>query len=336
MSETTCTIIAPANIAMVKYWGARDLSEAIPNHASISMTLDRCHTECSVAYRATRGADEVALVDDDGRPLAMPDSFVPRVVAHLDVLRETAGVDGSFRVATRNSFPSGAGMASSASGFAALTMAAAGALGLDLDVAKLSDLARRSGSGSAARSVLGGYVEWPIATGNGAYAAAPLADASDWDLRDVIALIDVEPKKVSSLAGHERASTSPHYATRLGLVEDRLRGVRAAIAARDLDSLGTIVEQDAIELHVIAMTSRPPIFYWRPATLAALAAVRALRRDGVPAYSTIDAGANVHVLCDPSEEDAVAARLSGVPGVVDVIRDRVGSGPRRSERHLIP
>lgn len=336
MSDTRCTVIAPANIAMVKYWGARDLAEAIPNHPSISMTLDRCHTECSVAYRDGRGEDDVALVDEQGGPLAMPGSFVPRVVAHLDVLRETAGVGGTFRVVTRNSFPSGAGMASSASGFAALTMAASGALGLDLDAAALSDLARRSGSGSAARSVLGGYVEWPVAGADGSYAATPLAGASDWDLRDVIALIDVEPKEVSSLSGHERAASSPHYATRLGLVEDRLRGVRDAIAARDLDALGTIVEEDAIELHVIAMTSRPPIFYWRPATLATLAAVRALCADGVPAYSTIDAGANVHVLCEPDAEDAVAARLTEVPGVTDVIRDRVGAGPRRSDRHLIP
>ena len=338
------TAVAPANIAFVKYWGARDLERAIPVNPSISMTLSRCVSRTTVDLAAGEAPDEVWLgrIDDPGGWTDPGDAFRRRVVAHLDVLRRRHGLArvgpgaGRFRVVTENSFPAAAGLASSASGFAALAVAVASVLRgggpatriSDLDRGELSSLARASGSGSAARSVLGGYVEWPAPGGApDDPRAVQLATAAHWPLCDVVAIVETGAKQVSSLEGHRRAAGSPYFARRLEELPRRLATVRRAIAERDFPALGAVVEEEAIDLHLVAMSSRPPVFYWAPATLAVLDAVRALRRDGVGAWSTMDAGANVHVLTTPDDEEAVAARLRSVPGVHTVIRDRVGDGP---------
>lgn len=328
------TIEAPANIAFIKYWGARDLERALPVNPSISMTLTHCVSTTTVEPLAAGAADEVLLAGASGLEPAAG-SFRRRIVAHLDRLREWGEIDAGFLVATRNSFPSSAGMASSASGFAALTTAVLAALEVPVDEATLSELARRSGSGSASRSVIGGYVEWPAPGSGERCYAAQIAPPEHWELCDVVALVQEGPKKVSSLDGHVRATTSPHFDRRLELIEARLATVRAAIADRDLDRLGPVLEEDAIELHMVAMSSRPPIFYWAPPTLAVMAAVRDLRDGGVSAWVTMDAGANVHVICEPAGEQRVAAALCGVEGVADVLRDRVGPGPRRREEDLL-
>jgi diphosphomevalonate decarboxylase len=337
MSKTT--VAAPANIAFIKYWGARDLDLALPMNSSISMTLDHCVTRCTVEI-LDGGHDEIWLSEPDGG-FGTPDSeFTRRVVEQLGRVREWAGREEPFRVATRNTFPSAAGLASSASGFAALTLAAAGALGRqDAPVREISELARRSGSGSAARSVLGGYVEWPDPSSPGGIESEPsyalqLAEASRWDLRDVIAVVEIGPKVVSSRDGHRLAHTSPYYTRRLELLPERLQNVRRAIETRDLDLLGPIIEAEAVDLHIIAMSSNPPIFYWSPGTVAVLRAVRELRQEGLSAWATLDAGANVHVICDADSEDEVAERLEDLPAVGFVIRDGVGDGPEYDNTHL--
>lgn len=340
MSKTT--VAAPANIAFIKYWGARDLERALPMNPSISMTLDHCVTRCTVEI-LDGGHDEVWLSEPDGGFGSPDPEFTRRVVEQLDRVRQWAGREEPFRVATRNTFPSAAGLASSASGFAALTLAAAGALGRkDAPTKELSQLARRSGSGSAARSVLGGYVEWPdpdsAGRGGGiddepSY-AVQLADASHWDLRDVIAVVEIGPKVVSSRDGHRLAHTSPYYTKRLELLPERLQKVRRAIETHDLELLGPVLEEESTDLHMIAMTSQPPIFYWSPGTVAVLRAVRELRQEGLAAYATLDAGANVHVICDPDSEDDVADRLEDLPAVGFMIRDGVGDGPEHETTHL--
>ncbi len=329
------TVSAPANIAFVKYWGARDLERALPRHPSISMTLEVCRSVTTVEPREDLERDEVWLVAADGRLEEPADGFARRVRRHLDAMRGVTGRTERFRVATRNSFPAAAGLASSASGFAALAVAASQALGPLDDLHELSVLARLSGSGSAARSVLGGYVEWPMDGAGDDAPAGQLAPASHWDLRCVVALLESGPKEVPSLEGHRRASTSPHYARRLELVPQRLAAVRRAVGERDLSDLGPLLEIEAVELHTIAMTSEPPIFYWRPATLAVLAAVRDLRERDVSAFATMDAGANVHVISPPEDEPRVAAALEALPGVRGLIRDRVGDGPREEGIDLL-
>lgn len=332
MSKTT--VDAPANIAFIKYWGAKDLDRAVPLNPSISMTLDRCSTRCT-AEEIEGAKDEVWLSEANGDFRTPPPEFTAGVRAQLDRIRQWAGRTECLRVASRAGFPSAAGLASSASGFAALTLAAARVYGKgDAGIEELSSLARLSGSGSAARSLLGGYVEWPAGAGPDEQFARQLAPAEHWELSNVIAVVEIGPKAVSSREGHGLAHTSPYLAKRLELLPARLEKVRRAIAERDLAALGPVLEEEAIDLHLIAMSSRPPIFYWSPGTLGVLRAVRELRQEGLAAWATMDAGANVHVICEPDAEDDVAERLEELPVVGFVIRDGVGGGPEYDAQNL--
>jgi len=330
------TFEAPANIAFIKYWGVRDAALCLPNNPSISMTLSHCVSTCT-AEPIDAGEDEIWLAEPDGGFVAPKADFAGPILRHLDRLRAELGVApgaGRLRIATRNNFPSAAGLASSASGFSALTLAASSALGRGLSPRETSLLARKSGSGSACRSVFGGYVEWSGAEDEDSF-ARPLAPAEHWDLRDVIAVVEIGPKSVSSRDGHALAETSPYYARRLELIPDRLSRVRHAIADRDFASLGATIEEEAIDLHLIAMSSHPAIHYWSPGSVEVLRAVRELRQEGLAAWSTMDAGANVHVICEPDAEADLVDRLESLPSVGFVIRDGVGDGPERLAEHLI-
>ncbi len=330
------TVRSPSNIAFIKYWGAKDIERAIPENPSLSMTLKECVSRSTVEHVDEPGEHEILWRGSGGDLETAPPAFAERVRSHLDFLRDWAGCGGRFRLATENTFPAAAGIASSASGFSALTLATLAALGRETSAGERSELARLSGSGSASRSVLGGYVEWPaVEAGDERCAAGQVATAEHWDLRDVIAIVESGPKSTSSLDGHRRARTSPYFEHRLECLRSRLDVVRKAILERDFARLGPAVEAEAIDLHTIAMTSAPPIFYWRPATLAVLEAVRQMRDDGLEAASTMDAGANVHVICTPSSEGEVAARLSRLDGVQRVLRDGVGPGPVREDEHLL-
>lgn len=325
---SSVTVESGSNIAFIKYWGARDLERVVPFNASLSMTLDTCRSICSLEFReGETTADEVWLAASDGSLRRADEAFSGRVLRQLDRLRDHFGKSGRMVMATRNTFPSSAGIASSASGFSALTVAATSALGADCSGAELSRLAMLSGSGSASRSVFGGYVEWSDRD-EGQAGAEPLRDESWWTLHDLIVVVDTEPKEVSSRDGHRRATSSPYFEQRLRDVRGRrMRAALRAVEERDFAALGPVIEEEAIDMHLIAMSSSPPIFYWKPATLAVLDAVRRARGDGLAGWSTLDAGANVHVLCEPQTSDALASRLEAVDGVVEVIRDRTGGPP---------
>jgi len=327
------TIVAPSNIALIKYWGTRDLNRTLPFNPSFSMTLRHCTTRTTVAGIEDAVTDEVLVQGLEGGLQAAPEAFAQGVVSHLDKLRSWAEVAHRFRVATENSFPMGAGLASSASGFAALALAVVESLGREISPETASRLARHSGSGSAARSVMGGYVEWP-ADGSEDGSATQVFPATHWDLRDVVAILDTSEKRVSSRAGHKLAETSPYFAHRLEQLPRRLREVRQAVADRDFSRLAPMVEEEAIDLHLIAMSSKPPIFYWRPGSLAVLALARELRENGVEVCSTMDAGANVHLICTSAAEERVVAALEELPEVQTVIRDGVGNGPRIDDQDL--
>ncbi|MEM6702997.1 MAG: diphosphomevalonate decarboxylase [Acidobacteriota bacterium] len=326
---SSVTVESGSNIAFIKYWGARDLERVVPFNRSLSMTLDTCRSICSLEFRdGVVGDDEVWLAAPDGTLTAADDAFAGRVLRQLDRLRSYFDKSGQIVMATRNTFPSSAGIASSASGFSALTVAATRALGADCDGAELSRLSMLSGSGSASRSVFGGYVEWSDRD-EGQVGAHQVRDESWWTLHDLIVVVDTEPKEVSSRDGHRLATTSPYFEARLRDVKGRrIRGALEAVEARDFDALGPIVEEEAIDMHLIAMSSSPPIFYWKPATLTVLDAVRRARQDGLAGWSTLDAGANVHVICEPSSSDELAVRLEALDGVVEVIRDHTGGPPQ--------
>lgn len=330
---TKATASAPSNIAFIKYWGATDLDRALPANPSLSMTLEVCRSTTTVAIDADEDApDRIRVARDDGIEDA-PASFQERFARHVAILRKRLGFVGRVDAVTRNSFPSDAGIASSASGFAALAWAVSAACGRLDDPREMSIRARLSGSGSATRSVMGGYVGWPIEDDDEA-PAWEIAAADHWKLHDVIALVETGPKNVSSLDGHRRANSSPHFAARQSIIGERFAKMRTAVLERDFATLADTLEEEAVELHLIAMSSQPPIFYWRGGTIDLIHAVRGLRADGVPCGFTMDAGANVHVICPPQSVDAVTARLDEIEAVQGTIVDEVGPGPRLEETDL--
>jgi diphosphomevalonate decarboxylase len=318
------TAVAGSNIALVKYWGNRDARKRLPANNSVSLTLRELTTTTTVAFPPGAGSRDEAEVD--GKPLS--GSGLERVKAVLDPLRRRAGVKARARVASRNSFPAGAGLASSASAFAALAAAAAAALGLHLPPRELSAAARR-GSGSAARSVFGGFAE--LGTDGTAW---PLAPPGHWDLRDVAVVLSREHKKVGSTEGHLRARTSPLYTARLRFVEQALPEVRAAILARDFPAIARLAEADALAMHSVMATSEPPVVYWSRDTLRLLEAVEGWRREGLPCAYTLDAGPNVHILAPGGSAARVASRVRRVVPGADVRVCRPGPGVRLSRGHL--
>jgi diphosphomevalonate decarboxylase len=323
---TAATAVAGTNIALVKYWGKRDEALNLPATGSLSLTLDRLGTRTRVAFDGGDGArDRVTL---DGAPAA--EKVAARVTAFLDRVRSRAGIALRATVLTDNSVPTASGLASSASGFAALAVASARAADLALTATELSVLARL-GSGSAARSIFGGFVE--MARGaradGGDAAAQPIAGAEGWDVRLVVAITAAGEKSLGSTAAMRRtAETSPYYEAWVRGVDGDLAAARAAIAARDLAALGAVAERSALRMHASALAADPPILYWNPATLAAMVRVRALREAGTPAFFTIDAGPHVKVLCAARDAEPIAASLGEAPGVLRTLIAAPGPGAR--------
>lgn len=310
------TATAHPNIAVVKYWGKRDRALNLPDVSSLSLTLDTFHTRTRVHWGVH--TDEVWL----GDALA-PEAFARKVVAHLDrIATDRPGV----RVETWNDFPTAAGLASSASGFAALTLAALAASGKHADPRQASILARQ-GSGSACRSLWGGWVRWDKGVQPDGLDShgIPVADAGHWDVAMVVAVVSGGPKGVGSTEGMVRTrETSPYYAQWVDTAEDDVVEGVAAVQARDLERLGRVMEHSTLKMHATMHTALPPVLYWRPATVAVLHEVRALRERGIGAWATMDAGPNVKVLCARTDADAVALALRDL---VDDVRILGPGGP---------
>lgn len=315
----TSTAIAHPNIALIKYWGKRDAALNLPAVPSLSITLDGFQTETTVCWGAP--AD---LVQIDGRRVEGSDR--QRVLAFLDRIDPARPpVD----VRSENNFPAGAGLASSASAFAALALAATAAAGQDLDRTALSRLARQ-GSGSACRSLWGGWVVWdqgerPDGLDSHAW---PLAPADHWDLRLVVAVVSGAKKAVGSTEGMIRTQqTSPLFPGFVQAAPERLRRAIEAVRARDLSALGEQMERSTYEMHATMISAWPPVRYWQEASLGCLRAVEELRAEGVGAWSTMDAGPNVKVLCESADAEQVAARLGEHAARVEVLR--IGGAPLR-------
>ncbi len=316
------TARACANIALVKYWGKRDARLNLPAAGSLSLTLDALVTETTVAFEAGLAADELEL---DGVRAKAADAV--RTSEFLDLVRALAGTTMRARVTSANHFPTASGLASSASGYAALALAATTAAGVTLTTRELSVLARR-GSGSAARSLFGGFARMHAgerADGTDAY-AEPLASPLTSRVRMVIAVVGGGVAKAfgSRDAMEHCAETSPLYAAWVALVPADLAAARAALVAGDLAALGELAEANALAMHATAMASRPAVIYWQPTTLALLAAVRGLRSTGVAAWATMDAGPHVKVLTTDTDAPVVALALRSVAGVTAVTTAAAG------------
>lgn len=313
MTEESSSACARAhsNIALIKYWGKREQYLNLPAVGSISVALDALYSETQVSFSSTLAADDVQLDQHTNA------KSTQRISAFLDLIRHRAGMDLRAQVRSRNNFPTGAGLASSASGFAALALAGAQAAGLELSARELSILARQ-GSGSAARSLFGGYVEMHRGEGNkgeDAY-AEPLLDADAWPLHLIIAITDEAPKKIDSTQGMQSsANSSAFYPAWVDSSPDDLAAMRNAIEQRNFTDLGELTEYSCLKMHGLMLSANPGLLYWNAATVALIHRVRELRQDGLGVYFTIDAGPQVKALCRPQDSDAVADALAQVPGV---------------------
>jgi diphosphomevalonate decarboxylase len=316
----SATAAACANIAFIKYWGNKNSELRIPVNGSISMNLDGLFTRTTVTFDKTLTEDSLIL---NGKNAAM--DAVQRGSALLDLVRTMSGIKLAARVESENNFPTGAGIASSAAAFAALASAASRAAGLDLDEPALSRLARR-GSGSACRSVPGGFVEWlPGENDNDSYAVS-IAPADHWDLVDCIAVVQETPKPVGSSAGHNLAESSPLQGCRVADAPRRLEICKKAILERDFDSLAAITELDSNLMHAVMMTSTPALFYWSPVSLEVMTSASRWRSEGLPVCYTLGAGPNVHLITTQPFAERVKNHLLTIPGVGRVLTASAG-GP---------
>ncbi len=320
MTFSSATAIAHPNIAFIKYWGNRDDEIRLPQNGSISMNLGDLTTRTMVTFDSSLPRD---MLDLNG--VRQGGAALERVSRHLNLIRGIRGVSAPAHVFSESNFPAGAGLASSASAFAALTVAAVRAAGIEMTEKDLTRLARR-GSGSAARSIPAGFVEWYRGDTDRESYAASIAPAEHWGLVDCIAIIDSSEKKTGSTEGHRIAHTSPLQAARVEDAERRLKLCRDAIEDRDFDALAQIIELDSNLLHTIAMTSYPALYYWQPATIELMKEVVAWRQSGLPVAFTIDAGSNVHVICENLAADKVKEKLIKQSGVQNVILSKPGRG----------
>jgi diphosphomevalonate decarboxylase len=312
-SDRTATAIANPNIAFIKYWGNRDDALRLPLNGSISMNLAGLVTRTTVHFDASLAQDRLTFND---QPTSGP--ALERVARFLDLVREMAGETSHAHVTSENNFPTGAGIASSAAAFAALALAASQAIGLELSEPELSRLARR-GSGSASRSVPGGFVEWAPGETEADSFAFSIAPHDHWDLVDCVAVLQTGHKPVGSTHGHALAHTSPLQDSRVMHAPARLDACRTALLERDFSAFAQVVELDSNLMHAVMMTSTPPLFYWEPASLALIKAVPVWREEGWDVCYTLDAGPNVHVICRSEFSERVQARLASFPGVQQVL-----------------
>ncbi len=312
---------ANANIALIKYWGKRDAVLNTPAAGSLSLTLDVLRTRTEVTL--IDGPSDTFELDDrvqSGRAL-------DRITSFADLVRDRARVDRRVAVRSWNSFPTAAGLASSASAFAALAVAVSRAFNVTLTPGELSALARQ-GSGSAARSIFGGYVRMFAGEADDGHdaVAAPLEDI-ELVLHAVVAVAKAGPKAVGSTDGMELTKeTSPYHEAWLGTVERDLTSCERLLRSRDLERLAELVEGNCLAMHANAMAARPGIIYFRAATLWAIEQVRSLRASGTPVFFTIDAGPHVVAFTPPEHVEVVRAAFEGHPDVAEILVSGPGAG----------
>jgi diphosphomevalonate decarboxylase len=319
------TAVAHANIALAKYWGKFDRTENLPAVSSISLTLKALQTRTRVRFSADLTVDRLLL---NGREAERVETN--RVCRFLDRVRDLASIADRAQVDSDNNFPTAAGLASSASGFAALALAASQAAGLTLTPSQWSALARY-GSASAARSIFGGFVEFTSSI-NAQAAAKQLVPCEHWPLTVLVAVTSTVRKEHSSTqAMNISAETSPYYRGWVESSEADVADMRSAIVNRDFAKLGAVAERSCLKLHGLIMSGDPPILYWNPVTLALINAIRDLQKSAVAVFFSIDAGPQLKAICEPAHSETVRAALLSTPGVAQVLQSDLGPGAHFAE-----
>ena len=322
------TAIAPSNIAFTKYWGRKDEKLRLPENGSIAMCLSNLLTTTTVEFSQDYKKDQVIINDKD--------EDKDRVITHLDRIRKLASPPAGglkAKVVSNNNFPSGTGLSSSASGFAALTLAAAKAAGLDLSEKELSILARQ-GSGSACRSIPAGFVEWLDGNTSDSSYAKTIFPTGYWQIADVVAVVSTGKKEVATSKGHTKASSSPFTPVRLAHMKEKNKKIKQLIKDKNFKEFGELIETEALELHTIMLTQRPALIYWTPGTLQIMKLVAHWRAEGIPVYFTINTGQDIHLICEQKNVEKVKNKLKNLDFVKEIIINTPGEGTRLSNKHL--
>ena len=315
------TAKAHTNIALVKYWGKKDQDLIIPQTDSLSLTLNEFYTTTTVNFDNYLNSDLVAI---DQHILSKKEA--QKVVHVLDIVRQLSGIKSFARVDSINHVPTAAGLASSASAFAALAGAASTAAGLNLSSRDLSRLARR-GSGSATRSIYGGLVEWQKGTDDDSSFAQPVLENVDFPIEMLAVLVDTKKKKVSSRSGMQSSvETSPYYDAWRQVVANDMVAIKKAIKAKDIDQIGHIAEENALRMHALTFSADPGFTYFNGETLTIIKAVEDLRNQGVNCYYTMDAGPNVKVIYDRGNRSKIVEELSNIVGPERLVVSQPGPG----------
>jgi len=332
--DKTYTIRATSNIAFIKYWGRRNHELNLPYNSSISMTLDENLSATTSVEFSNSFKEDMLIIDGKRQDLnfqrSEKASYLRRALEHA---RKTAGLNAHALVVSENNFPSGTGLASSAAGAAALSLAIVKALDLKIDTREISKIARQV-SGSGCRSLHGGIVKWHRGThhdGSDSF-AEQLFDTSYWpELIDLVAIVTTSSKKVSSSEGHTLTPrTSRLYDLRPKIAEAEAKKAETAIRNRDFNLLAEIVMRDSNNLHAVCLDSWPPIIYLNDVSRAIIYAIHELNENygkNVAAY-TFDAGANAHIITTQKHRAAVEGTLSSINGIKRVLYSKQGNGPR--------
>lgn len=321
------TAIAPSNVAFIKYWGRKNEVLRLPTNGSISMNLSNLLTTTTVEFNIKYKED---LIIFNGKKELNKNN---RASLHLDRIRKIAGIKIFARVVTENNFPTSTGLSSSASGFAALTLAGVSALGLKLSEKELSILAR-TGSGSACRSIPDGFVEWLDGDKSETSYATSIFGQDYWDIVDIVIVVSVDKKDITTTEGHKLAGTSPFFKIRLSLINEKIRRLKKIIIDKNFTEFGKIIEAEALEFHSILLTSNPSLIYWFPQTLNIIKNIRKWREKGLEAYFTINTGQDVHVICQKKDVRKVTEFLKGMKEVKKIIINSPSKGARLVENHL--
>lgn len=315
------TAKAHTNIALIKYWGKKDQELIIPQTDSLSLTLNEFYTTTTVNFDNHLTSDLVAI---DQQTLSK--QAAKKVIHVLDIVRQLSGIKSFARVESINHVPTAAGLASSASAFAALAGAASTAAGLNLSNRDLSRLARR-GSGSATRSIYGGLVEWQKGTDDASSFAQPVLENVDFPIEMLAVLVDTKKKKVSSRSGMQSSvETSPYYDAWRQVVANDMIAIKQAIKAKDIDQIGHIAEENALRMHALTFSADPGFTYFNGETLTIIKAVEDLRNQGVNCYYTMDAGPNVKVIYDRGNRSKIVEELSNIVGPERLVVSQPGPG----------
>ncbi len=322
------TAIAPSNIAFTKYWGRKDEVLRLPENGSVSMCLSNLLTTTTVEFSPKYIKDKI-IINGGG----IEEGEEQRIIKHLDRVRKLANLKEKAKVVSSNNFPSGTGLSSSASGFAALTLSAAFAAGLKLSEKQLSILARQ-GSGSACRSIPSGFVEWLDGDTSETSYAKQIFPQNYWDIADVVAVVSIGKKEVSTSVGQKSAQSSPFMKLRQSHMREKNQKVKKLIKEKNFKEFGELVEQEALELHTIMLTQYPPLIYWTPGTLKIMKLTSHWRADGIPVYFTINTGQDIHLICQQKDVKKVKAKLKEVEEVKNIIVNSPGEGTRLSRNHL--